>query len=32
MLETNLYPDDMAPLHDLHLGAAVGEPAGARSV
>jgi N-methylhydantoinase B len=32
LLETNLYPEDMAPLHDLHLGVGVAEPAGARAV
>jgi N-methylhydantoinase B len=27
LLETNLYPDGMAPLHDLHVGAGPGEEA-----
>ena len=25
LLETNLYPEGMTPLHDLRLGAALGE-------
>jgi hypothetical protein len=33
LLETNLYPPDMAPLHDLHIGAEAGqEVAGARPI
>jgi acetone carboxylase gamma subunit len=31
-LETNLYPDDMEPLHDVHLGAGAAVPEGARPV
>jgi N-methylhydantoinase B len=31
-LETNLYPDDMEPLHDLHVGARAAVPEGARPV
>jgi N-methylhydantoinase B len=27
LLETNLYPDDVPPVHDLHLGAGAGEEA-----
>jgi N-methylhydantoinase B len=32
LLETNCYPDDVEPLHDLRVGAEVAEPAGARDV
>lgn len=32
LLETNLYPDDMEPLHDVRVGESVTVPEGAREV